>query len=85
MATVIDMSDPSKREAVALIQMRAMLQVEVRTGLRHSRGSVLNRFNETFGKKYNIKAHNKRQAIQIITKILKEQHNFDPQEGLTSK
>lgn len=72
------MSDPVKREVVGLLRARAMLKIEVRTGLRHSRGSVLKHVQEKYPM---IPAKNKKQAIAGIAKYLKEQHNFDVEEG----
>lgn len=52
----LDMSNPVVREGVALAQMRAMLSIEVRTGMSHSRGSVLKAFNAFAGTNHRSKA-----------------------------
>lgn len=47
--TMIDMQDQGAREHFQLCQVIGALRIETRTGLSHSRGSVMNLARERYG------------------------------------
>lgn len=56
-----------------LLQCRGALNIEISTGMKHSRGSILRYVQEAYG----IKASNKRAAVVEIEAILKEIYGHD--------
>lgn len=43
--TTIDMQDPWQRKMFHLLQLRACLSIQAKTGLRHSKGSIIQLVN----------------------------------------
>lgn len=54
--TTIDMSDPNNRRMYSLLQVKACLSIQAKTGMTHSRGSVIGLVNEMHGTKFRTAA-----------------------------
>lgn len=52
-ATILD--TPKQIELFHLMQMKYALKIEINTGMRHSRGSIMNLVNKTLGTSYQTK------------------------------
>lgn len=66
--TMIDMSKPENRSAVHMAQCIGALRIEVATGMRHSRGSMLKLVKRVYG----VKSNTKRGALEEMKKLYQE-------------
>lgn len=65
---MIAIDNPGSHEMLHFAQCISMLRIEVRTGMKHSRGSVLKLVRERYG----IKCHTKLGALSEMLAIYEE-------------
>jgi anion-transporting ArsA/GET3 family ATPase len=65
---VIVIDTPEGIERFRLLQLKYALKVEIDTGMRHSRGSILVLINERYEQKFTRKA----QALEFVERLLGE-------------
>lgn len=66
------MRDPNNRKMFSLLQVRACLSIQAKTGLRHSRGSIIGLVNEMHGTKFRTAAKALPYIEEEIEKLKRE-------------
>ena len=71
--TTIDMTKPENRDRFHMAQCISALRIEVNTGMKHSRGSILKLVQRVYG----VKAKTKKGALEEMKKLYKETTGYE--------